>query len=46
MSEEITLILPKPVAEALRRRAENQKLTVEELILRAVVRILEEERGI
>ena len=43
MSEEITLILPKSVADALRRRAENQKVTVEELILRAVVKILEEE---
>jgi len=43
MSEEITLVLPKVVAEALRRRAEAQKLTVEELILRAVVKILEEE---
>ena len=44
MSEEIVLLLPKAVAEALRKRAEMYKMTVEELILRAVVKILEEEK--
>jgi hypothetical protein len=44
VSEEIVLLLPKAVAEVLKKRAEMYKMTVEELILRAVVKILEEEK--
>jgi hypothetical protein len=43
MSRQVTLLLPKEVMDALEKRAERMKITLEELILRAVVRIIEEE---
>jgi hypothetical protein len=43
MSEQIILLLPKQVAEALRRRADRLQITLEELIVRACVKIIEEE---
>jgi hypothetical protein len=43
MSRQVTLLLPKEVMDALENRAERMKITLEELILRAVVRIIEEE---
>jgi hypothetical protein len=43
MSRQVTLLIPKEVMDALEKRAERMKITLEELILRAVVRIIEEE---
>jgi hypothetical protein len=43
MSEQIILLLPKQVAEALRRRADRLQITLEELIVRACVKVIEEE---
>jgi chromosomal replication initiation ATPase DnaA len=43
MSEEIRVIVPKNIAEILRRRAQKAGVTLEELVLRAVVRELESE---
>jgi len=43
MSEQIILLLPKQVAEALKRRAERLQITLEELVLRACVKLIEEE---
>jgi len=43
MSEEIRIIVPKPIAEAIRKRAESLKLSVDELIIRAIAKIIEEE---
>jgi len=43
MGEQIVLLLPKKVSEALKKRAEREKMSIEELILRAVVKIIEEE---
>jgi len=46
MSEEIRVIVPKNMAETLRRRAQKIGVTLEELVLRAIVRELEiEMRG-
>jgi hypothetical protein len=41
VSEEIRILVPKPIADAIRRVAERRKLTVEQVILRAIVLILE-----
>lgn len=46
MSVEIRLLVPAKVAEALRKRAERDKLTIEEVILLAIAKILEEEEGV
>jgi predicted HicB family RNase H-like nuclease len=43
MSEEIRVIVPKNVAETLRRRAQRMGVSLEELVLRAIVRELEME---
>jgi DNA polymerase III delta prime subunit len=43
MGEQIVLLLPQKIAEALKKRAEREKMTMEELILRAVIKIVEEE---
>ena len=43
MSEQIVLLLPRKIAEALKKRAEREKVSMEELILRAVIKIIEEE---
>ena len=43
MSEQIVLLLPQKIAEALKKRAEREKVSMEELILRAVIKIVEEE---
>lgn len=43
MSEQIVLLLPQKIAEALKKRAEREKVSMEELILRAVIKIIEEE---
>lgn len=45
MSVEIRILVPSRVAEALKRRAEREGLTVEELLLLALSRVLEEEVG-
>jgi len=43
VAEELRLILPKPIADRIRKECERRKLTLEQLLLRAVVKILEEE---
>jgi DNA polymerase III delta prime subunit len=43
VSEQIVLLLPQKIAEALKKRAEREKVSMEELILRAVIKIIEEE---
>jgi len=43
VSEQIVLLLPQKIAEALKKRAEREKVSMEELILRAVIKIVEEE---
>jgi tRNA C32,U32 (ribose-2'-O)-methylase TrmJ len=43
MSEEIRVIVPKSMAETLRRRAQKAGITLEELVLRAIIRELEME---
>jgi len=46
MSEEIRVIVPKNIAEILRRRSQRLGLTLDQLVLRAIVRELElEMRG-
>jgi LDH2 family malate/lactate/ureidoglycolate dehydrogenase len=46
MSEEIRVIVPKNIAEALRRRSQKAGVTLDQLVLRAIVRELElEMRG-
>jgi hypothetical protein len=45
MAEEIRILVPKQVAEIIKRAAERKRLTVEQLILRALVKIIEEEKG-
>jgi len=43
MSERIELILPPKVYKELKRKAEETGLTINDLIIRAIVRIIEEE---
>jgi hypothetical protein len=43
MGEQIVLLLPKAIAEALKKRAEREQIPIEQLILRAVIKIVEEE---
>ncbi len=43
MSEEIRVIVPKNVAETLRRRSQKLGIPLEQLVLRAIVRELEME---
>ena len=43
MSEEICITMPKAFIEALKRRAERAGLKLEELIVRALIREIEEE---
>jgi len=43
MSSEIRILLPKAVEEILRKKAEEKKITIQELLLRAIVKIIEEE---
>ena len=42
MAEEIRILLPKTVAERLKRKAEERRTTVQDLILMALVKVLEE----
>jgi hypothetical protein len=44
MSVEIRLLVPKAIYEALEKKAKENNLKLEDLIIRAVVRIIEEER--
>jgi DNA polymerase III delta prime subunit len=43
MSEEIRVIVPKNIAETLRRRAQKTGVPLDQLVLRAIVRELESE---
>lgn len=43
MSVELRIMMPIQVAEALKKKAEREKATIEEVVLRAIVKILEEE---
>jgi len=43
MSVELRIVVPARVAQALKRRAEREKISMEELILLALAKILEEE---
>ncbi|RLE83390.1 MAG: hypothetical protein DRJ67_12235 [Thermoprotei archaeon] len=44
MSVEVRLVIPLKLARALKRRAEREGMSLEELILLALARELEEER--
>ena len=43
MSERIELVLPAVIAEKIKKRAEEKKMSIEELFLRAIIKVLEEE---
>jgi len=45
LSVEIRLLMPRRMYEALRRRAEREKTSLEEVILEALARIFEEEEA-
>lgn len=44
MSVELRILLPKRVWEAIKRRADREKVTIEELVLLAIEKILSEEK--
>ncbi|MEM4430279.1 MAG: hypothetical protein QXM08_03885 [Thermofilaceae archaeon] len=44
MSVELRILLPKRVWEAIKRRAEREKVTIEELVLLAIEKVLTEEK--
>ncbi len=43
MSEELRIILPKAIADMIKKECEKRKITIEQLFMRAIVKILEEE---
>ena len=43
MSETIEIVVPKPIYERLKQKAEQKKLTIQDLILRALIAILEDK---
>jgi len=43
MSEAITVVIPPPLAIKLKQISEKQKVEVADLVLRAVIKIIEEE---
>jgi len=44
VSVELRILLPKRVWEAIKRRADREKVTIEELVLLAIEKILSEEK--
>ncbi|MEM0261482.1 MAG: hypothetical protein QW733_02020 [Desulfurococcaceae archaeon] len=45
MSEEIRIVIPAAVAQAIRKKSQEKKIPMEDLILRAIIKVLEEDRG-
>lgn len=45
MSERIEIVIPKKLLSMLNDIANRHNLTVNDLIIRAIVKIIEEERG-
>ncbi len=43
MAEEFRIILPKTIADKIRKECEKRKITIEQLLMRAIVKIIEEE---
>jgi len=43
MSEKIELVLPKPIYDRLRRKAEEKRLTIQDLLLKAIIAVIEDK---
>ena len=43
MSEEIRIVLPAEIAQALRKKALEKKMKVNDLVIRAIVAVLEDK---
>jgi len=42
MSEKIELVVPKPIYDRLKQKAEEKKLTIQDLLLKAIIAVIED----